>query len=248
MIIIGILGGFVAGSINTLAGNGSAITLGILTEVMGVPGAIANGTNRLGIFFQSLASTYEFNKHGKVPIQRNKLIIFVTVFGAIFGVSVATRISNEEFREVYKYMMVVMLLLILIKPERWIQEGKASFQPNKLISIPLFFAIGFYGGFIQLGMGLFFLAAMVLVAKRGMIESNALKLVVITIYTAIVILTFAKFNMVDWKHGFIIASGQGFGGWITAKYASKNKNAAKISYYVLVTVIVLVVAKLFIMG
>ncbi len=35
---IAIAGGVVAGAINTLAGNGSAITLSILTEVMGLPG------------------------------------------------------------------------------------------------------------------------------------------------------------------------------------------------------------------
>jgi uncharacterized membrane protein YfcA len=45
---IAIIGSAVAGSINTLAGNGSAITLTILTELLGLPGNMANGTNRVG--------------------------------------------------------------------------------------------------------------------------------------------------------------------------------------------------------
>jgi uncharacterized membrane protein YfcA len=54
---IAVLGGFVAGIINTLAGNGSAITLSILTEVIGLPGNLANGTNRVGVLMQGIAGT-----------------------------------------------------------------------------------------------------------------------------------------------------------------------------------------------
>ena len=44
--IIAIVGSALAGAINTLAGNGSAITLTILTELLGLPGNMANGTNK----------------------------------------------------------------------------------------------------------------------------------------------------------------------------------------------------------
>jgi len=44
--IIAIIGGGLAGIINTLAGNGSAITLTILTEVLQLPGNLANGTQK----------------------------------------------------------------------------------------------------------------------------------------------------------------------------------------------------------
>jgi uncharacterized membrane protein YfcA len=53
-----ILGGVLAGIINTLAGNGSAITLTILSEMMGLPGNVANATNRIGIVGQSITSFY----------------------------------------------------------------------------------------------------------------------------------------------------------------------------------------------
>ena len=41
--------GIVAGIINTLAGGGSLLTLPLLI-FMGLPGAVANGTNRIAIF------------------------------------------------------------------------------------------------------------------------------------------------------------------------------------------------------
>ncbi|MGB3083827.1 MAG: sulfite exporter TauE/SafE family protein, partial [Saprospiraceae bacterium] len=67
-ISFAIIGGFIAGCINTLAGNGSVITLGFLTEVMGLPGGLANGTNRVGIVVQGLTSLQAFKKAGKIPL------------------------------------------------------------------------------------------------------------------------------------------------------------------------------------
>ena len=64
-ISIAVIGGFVAGVINTLAGNGSVITLSILTEVMGLPGNIANATNRVGVLLQGIASSTGFIKNKK---------------------------------------------------------------------------------------------------------------------------------------------------------------------------------------
>ena len=44
LLLLAVAGSFLAGVINTLAGNGSAITLAFMTEVMGMPGNLANGT------------------------------------------------------------------------------------------------------------------------------------------------------------------------------------------------------------
>ncbi len=71
--VIAILGSAVAGGINTLAGNGSAITLTILTELIGLPGNVANGTNRVGVWTQSMAGTYVFYKNGKLNIKESRL-------------------------------------------------------------------------------------------------------------------------------------------------------------------------------
>ena len=69
---IAIMGALIAGGINTLAGNGSAITLTILTEILGLPPNIANGTNRIGIFTQSAIASLVFYKNKKLNVNRNK--------------------------------------------------------------------------------------------------------------------------------------------------------------------------------
>ncbi len=243
--IVAIGGGFVAGAINTLAGNGSAITLTILTEILQLPGNLANGTNRVGVFLQSAAGTLAFYKNGRLSLQRSWLYIVVTIIGAIAGVLLAIWVSNEQFKTVFKYLMVVMLFVILVKPKRWLRETDLNRIPNLWIAIPLFLGIGFYGGFIQMGMGIFFLAIMVLCAHYSLTDGNAVKLFVVAAYTILVLAIFHWKELVDWKIGGIIAIGQASGGWLTAHYASKNEQANLWAHRLLVVIVTLVVIKLF---
>jgi len=242
---IAFFGSAIAGAINTLAGNGSAITLTILTEVLGLPGNVANGTNRLGVFTQSTAGTYAFYKNGKLNIRRSWVYIFPTIIGAIIGILVAIWIDNASFRRVFRGLMVVMLLVILVKPKRWLRETDASAKLPLWISLPVFLALGFYGGFIQMGMGVFFLAAMVLLAKYSIIQGNAVKLFVVGVYTVAAIALFQWQGLIDWKIAAIMAVGQGLGGYYTAHYASLYPQANVWAYRVLVVVIFLAIAKLF---
>lgn len=243
--IIAIVGGALAGCINTLAGNGSAITLTILTEVLNLPPNMANGTNRIGVMTQSTAASFAFYKNGKLDWKRSQFYIVLTVIGAIAGVLVAVWVSNEQFREVFSYMMVVMLFVVLVKPKRWLRETDISNPPSLIFVIPAFLFLGFYGGFIQMGMGIIFLAIMVLGVKWSLIDSNVIKSLIVAIYTIVVIAIFQYKGLIDWKIGAVLAIGQTAGGWFTANFASKYEKANLWAYRLLVVVMVLAVIKLF---
>ncbi len=243
--LIAILGGLIAGGINTLAGNGSAITLTILTEVIGLPGNLANGTNRVGVFTQSAAGSYAFYRHGKLNLKGSQLNLGLTILGAIAGVWVATRVSNEQFIFVFRYLMLFMLVVLLVKPRRWLKESSDTPGAPPLLAIPLYLALGFYGGFIQMGMGIFYLATMVLVARYSIIEGNALKSFVVALYTMIVLAIFAYQGLIRWDVGAIMAIGQTIGGWYTAKFASKHPKANIVAYWVLVVIVILALLRLF---
>jgi len=242
---IAIAGATFAGAINTLAGNGSAITLTILTEMLGLPGNTANGTNRVGILMQTAAGGAAFYRNGRLDLRKSEWYLIFSTIGAIAGSLIAIRISNEQFREVFRFLMVFLLLLILVKPERWLQETDTSRQPNWWIAGPLFLALGFYGGFIQMGMGLFFLAAMVLGARYSMIDANALKSVVVGVIQIVAVALFWYKGLIDWRIGGVMAIGQAAGGYFAAHYASRLPRANVWAHRLLVVVVVLSLAKLF---
>ena len=238
-ISIAILGGFIAGVINTLAGNGSAITLTVLTEVLGLPPNVANGTNRIGILAQSVAGTYEFKKRGVLNLGASTSILFPFVIGAGLGVYAAVEISNEGFRQIFGALLIFLLLTVLVKPKRWLNpELYTNNFPSWALFI-LYVLLGFYGGFIQMGMGIFFLATLVLLSHYNITVANATKLFVVGIYTAGVLVVFQWKGLVDWEMGMIVAVGQALGGWLTAIYASKYKWMEHVAYYLLLAIIVM---------
>jgi uncharacterized membrane protein YfcA len=235
--ILAMLGSFIAGAINTLAGNGSIITLSILTDLIGLPANIANGTNRVGVLLQAAGSSKGFAKNNITDLSKSKHIILLTIIGAILGVYLATIVSNEQFLFVFKYLMLVMLLVILVKPERWLRTSDVKALPWWM-SVPVFLVLGFYGGFIQMGMGIFFLAVLVLISKYSIMEANAIKTIVIFIYTTIVLAIFAWQGLVDWKIGIIMAVGQTLGGYLTAAYATKIPDINTWAYRLLILIII----------
>ncbi len=243
--VIALVGSALAGAINTLAGNGSAITLTIMTELLGLPGNMANGTNRIGVFTQSAAGSWAFYKKGRLNLTSSGLFTAPMVVGAIIGVLVAVWVSNEQFKFVFKILMVVMLFAVLVNPKRWVRETDPDAKPNPWISIPLFLALGFYGGFIQMGMGIFFLAVMVLGARFSLIDSNAVKAFVIAIYTAIVIAIFQWKGLIDWPIGLLFAAGQTVGGYFTARHAANHPKANIWAHRLLVLIVVLAILQLF---
>ncbi|MEZ4982020.1 MAG: hypothetical protein R2769_10635 [Saprospiraceae bacterium] len=71
-----------------------------------------------------------------------------------------------------------------------VERSDTSSKPSMWIVIPAFLAMGFYGGFIQMGMGIFFLAILVLGARFSLMESNAIKILTVGLYTVFVIILF----------------------------------------------------------
>ena len=243
-IIIAILGGFFAGCINVLAGSGSAITLTILIEVLGLPANIANGSNRLGVIAQSGTSSIIFYKHKLLNWKRSRLFVISGIIGAIFGTLTAVYISNEDFMKVFRYLLILIFLVILIKPSRWLEPNKADAAPAWLL-ILAFLAIGFYGGFIQMGMGIIFLAGMVLLAKYDLLESNAVKVLVTAIFTVFVIAIFQWKGLIDWKIGGTMAIGQVAGGYVMANFASRHPEAKVWAYRALILAVLIALVKVF---
>jgi uncharacterized membrane protein YfcA len=238
-------GAFLAGIINALAGNGSIITLTVLTELLGLPGNIANGTNRVGVLMNAAGAMTGFAGKREMDYKRDMRYVVPVILGAIIGIIVATRVTNEQFMGVFRFLMIVMLIIILVNPERWlISKAGKSILPSRM-EIPLMLMLGFYGGFIQMGMGVFYLAVLVLVAKLPMVESNTIKALSVGTFTLIAVIIFAFAGQVVWSIGLVMGAAQFLGGWLAAHYASKISGASKVAYYMLVVAVSLSVLKLF---
>lgn len=245
LYFLAIIGGFVAGIMNALAGFGSAVTLGIMIEFIGLPANVANGTNRINMLSQTSLSALAYYNKGKLNLKRCWPIIIATFIGALVGVYLAVIISNEAFKEFYRYLLLVMFLIILVNPKRWIRETDTDFKISLWISIPLFLTLGVLGGFIQMGFGLFALFILVLLSRYNVIEANAIKVAIIAIYTLVILVIFHFQGLVNWRIGLLFAIGQGTGGYLAAHIASVYKKADVWVYRILVVIVFIILLRSF---
>jgi uncharacterized protein len=210
--------GFVAGFINTLAGSGSLLTLPILI-LLGLPANVANGTNRVGVLLQNIVAVATFRQRGALPLTGSWKLVLPCVVGAIIGAELAVDLDEVQLRRIIGVLTLVLLALMLLKPERWIAAHAEPREPRLLVEVPLFFAIGVYGGFIQISVGLFMMAGLVLSAGYNLVGANALKNFIVLVFTAAALVVFIVNDQVQWTLGLLLGAGQAVGGWVAAHFA-----------------------------
>ena len=217
--LIAVLGGLAAGFINTVAGNGSAITLPLLIW-LGLPPTVANGTNRVGVLFQSIVGTTQFQRKGVMDWRSGVALAIPAVVGSLVGAQIAVEINEDLFERLIGVVMLIMLVIIIVRPERWLQGSHDTTMHRPGVKeIVLFFLIGIYGGFIQVGVGIFLLAALVLGAGFNLTKANPIKGLIVLFFTVSALLVFLANGQVDWRLGLIVASGQMVGAWLGANFA-----------------------------
>lgn len=217
LIGVGILSGF----LNVSAGGGSTLTLPLLI-FMGLDGTLANGTNRVAILIQNISSVTTFQKSRGYRTALSVKQSLWTIPGAIAGSFFATNISDEVFRTVLG-VIIIGVIVTLIVPRRllWTERRTENRRESALIYPALLF-IGFYGGFIQVGVGFLFMAALYHLMKYDLVTVNMQKVFIVLLYTIPALCIFAMSGDVDWIIGLTLAAGSATGGWIAARVSLKH--------------------------
>lgn len=240
-----ITGGFLAGVINTLAGFGSIITLSIYMELIGLPAIVANATNRVNILAMNASSSLVFYQNKMLNIGKSWHVFVALILGALIGVYMALEVSNEQFRGIFRYLLILCLLVVIIKPSRLINSSDAFIKLPRWLIMVFFFIAGIYGGFIQMGIGVFILILTVSLTKLNLIQSNAFKTFSIGVYTLVVLSIFWYKGLINWQAGILLAITQSAGGALAARFASNNENASTWAYRLLILVIIVALVKAF---
>ncbi len=227
--------GFAAGFVNTLAGSGSLITLPLLI-FLGLPAPVANGTNRVAILLQNVVAVASFRRRGHFEGRRLLVLAAPAVVGALVGARIAVGLDEEAMRRTIGLLMLAMGVVVLLRPRRWIEghAERAARRPGAA-QLGLFFLIGVYGGFIQAGVGIFLLAALVLGSGLDLVRANAAKVAIVLAFTVFALAVFVRHGQVDWTVGLVLAAGNMLGAWTAARLAVTR--GAELVRWVLVAVV-----------
>jgi len=236
--------GFAVGFINTVAGGGSLLSLPVLI-FLGLPPAVANGTNRVAIVIQAALAVAGFKSKGVSTAPFNIYLGIAALFGAIIGAKIAVDINEETFNKVLAGIMIAVVLIILFKPKMKIAEMQERITGKYLwLGIAAFFLFGIYGGFINAGLGFIIILFLHYINHMTLVRSNATKVAVVLIYTLAALAVFVFNDKVNWKVGLILAIGNGSGAFIASR-VSVDKGDGFIKTFLVVVVLCMAVKLMF---
>jgi uncharacterized membrane protein YfcA len=212
-------GGLIAGIVNTLAGGGSLLTIPLLV-LIGLPGNVANGTNRFGILVQNLMAVWSFRAQGVSEFGSALPVLAPLALGAATGALGISQLPDPVFEKTFG--VVMLLLLVPTFLSRFAAPTATAARPwSAFTSSAVFFVIGAYGGAFQAGVGIFLLLALSH-AGFDLVRANAVKVLVVGAVALVALVVVIAGDNVAWLPAALLAVGFSIGGALGARLAVRG--------------------------
>jgi len=177
-LILLVFTGIATGFLNVMAGGGSMLSLPVMI-FLGIPGTIANGTNRIAILTQNISAVWAFYRKG--------------------------------------------VLIVMALPEKKNQNHSSQTNRQRTIAGHLLMVlIGFWGGFIHIGVGFLLMPVLNRVMQLDLVTTNAHKVFIVLSYTIVALLVFSSQIELIWKYGLALGIGTWLGAWLAANMQVKK--------------------------
>ncbi|MHB1294892.1 MAG: sulfite exporter TauE/SafE family protein [Anaerolineae bacterium] len=232
--------GLAAGFVNILAGGGSFLTLAAL-EMLGLPTAMANGTNRVAIAVESASAMAGFRSKGFRHWREALALAAPTLAGSLLGAYLVIDLPAQTFQRVLGVAMLGMLGSMLVEPRSWLRpRGAVLAGRRRWLTYAALFGVGVYGGAIQAGVGFMLIAALVLGAGLDLVRTAAYKAVIVGVFTLAALAVFVAGGQVNWLVGGVLALGNGLGGWIASRMAvERGERFVRVAMMVVLAILAL---------
>lgn len=233
--------GIAAGFLNVMAGGGSLLILPVLLFT-GMPAALANGTLRVAILAQNIVAVSFFQRQGLVEPRTSIKLALATVPGAVAGALIAIVIPEDWFTWILAGVLLVATVGLFLPSGSGSTEAKAKTGWIPILSMVL---IGFYGGFIQAGVGMLFMLALYQLVGLDLVRVNAYKVFIVAVYTVPALTVFVLSGNVDWVAGMALGAGNAAGAAIGVRTTMKG---GKKTIRVVIAIAILLMALKLILG
>jgi uncharacterized membrane protein YfcA len=211
LLLMGI--GVAAGFLNVMAGGGSLLTVPIMI-FMGIPGPVANGSNRIAILVQDITAIATFFRHGYSDFRLSLSLAMCAVPGAILGALFGTQLEGIWFNRVLATIMLGVMLIMTFGNSPTNDRRSPVSRKRLLWGHGLMVAVGFYGGFIQIGVGFLIMPVLNRIIGLSLVQVNMHKVFIIGSYTLAALIVFALRVEIMWLLGAVLALSYAAGAWL----------------------------------
>ena len=214
-IVLLMLAGLFAGWLNVLAGGGSLLTVPIML-FMDIPAPVANGTNRIAILAQNITAVYTFYRKGFSDFKLGLTLSLAASVGAVGGASLGVQLDGVWFDRILALVMIAVMILMATGKQMKHDIAEVSKPKNLVAGHILMIGAGFWGGFIQIGVGFILMPILYRVMGFNLVRVNMYKVLVVLSYTVVALSIFASQLQLLWWAGLGLALGNSIGGWYGA--------------------------------
>ncbi|WP_280553384.1 sulfite exporter TauE/SafE family protein [Halomonas sp. 25-S5] len=233
--------GTLAGFINVLSAGGSMLTLPLLM-FLGLPPQAANGTNRVSIALQSISAVTSFLRAGARYVGLSLRLSVPAVVGSLLGAWLALQTGDALFEAILITVMACSAVLMLLPQPRLETRPLTPERLTPAVYLAMF-AIGLYGGFIQVGVGVLFIVVLYRMLKIDLAQVNVFKVLIVLVYTLPALAIFLANDQVRWSYGLVLAGGSMLGAWLAVK-VNMSPRGAFVVKWLTVAVIAAIILRL----
>lgn len=229
--------GILVAAINSVSGGGSTLSLPVLI-LLGLPSAVANGTNRIGVLAGSLGSLMAFKSLGHFHPRLAWQVGWPACLGALAGSLLAVQLPDRYFNPVLAAVMVFVSVMAFRNRAPFMSQGGTPALRNGFLPFLAYLGIGLYGGFIQAGSGLIMIYAFGRLGNLDIFQINSLKVFNTLLFISVSLVTFIWAGKVHWGLAAALGAGNLLGGWLGSHWQVR-RGEDWVNRFVLVTGILL---------
>jgi uncharacterized protein len=227
-VLLLLLAGLGAGTVNAIAGGGSLITFPALLAI-GLPAKAANVTNSISVFPGYVSSVYGSRQDlRELAERRGRRALWAlaptAVVGTALGCALLLATPQGAFDHIVPFLVLGAALVLAFQQRlRALVGHPAQMSPRRReVSLHLMVGLGgIYGGYFGAALGVMLVAALGLVLDEVLARVNALKNVISALVGFITVLVFALFGPVDWAGVLVVAPATIVGGYVGARVARR---------------------------
>ena len=216
--------GAVAGTINSVAGGGSFLTLPVLVAC-GIPAVPANATSTVALVPGTLASFSAYRRELTASPRTAAILALVSILGGFAGAWILLATPVRAFDLLLPWLTLFATAVFAVGPRlsaRLKLSGETDENRRSLVQTCLVqFALAVYGGYYGAGAGIMMLAVLALRGMKNIHAMNALKTLLAASFNTAAVVLFILRGIIHWPAALSMMAGAisgGYGGaWLARR-------------------------------
>jgi uncharacterized protein len=219
-MVVTVLAGLWAGTINTVVGSGTLVSFPVLVAI-GLSPVTANISNTLGLFPGSFVGAYGYRRELAGQGRRAAVLGVAAMLGAVAGALLLLVLPAAAFDAIVPVLIGLALVLVVFgrRINAWLaSRGRHA---SERVTVGLWFAMllaGVYGGYFGAAQGVLQMGIFGVFLKDDIQRHNALKNLLAGLINLVAAVVFVVIgHHIDWAAAGLIAVGSIAGGLLGAR-------------------------------